>query len=315
MRAAVIEELGQPPAAGEYEEPAPGDGDVIVQILAAPLNPIDIAVSSGRLPAGHPPLPYVPGCEGVGTTEAGELVWAVRGGLGIQRNGSLAERVRIDASALVPVPTGTDPALAGALGIAGMAGWLPVAWRAPVREGETVLVLGATGTVGRVAVQAARLLGAGRIVAVGRNREALERMAGAAVDATVTLDGGDLAERLREACGGNGPDLIVDPLWGEPLVAAVEIAAPGARIVQLGQSAGAEATLTSAAIRFKGIELLGHSNFNVPQDVLEREYARLVSHATAGQIQVDVEQVPLEDVAEAWRRQAEGPGRKLVIVP
>jgi NADPH2:quinone reductase len=313
VRAAVIRELGGAPEVADVPDPAEG---ILVEVLAAPLNPIDLAVASGRVPAGHPPLPYVPGCEAVGRRrDSGELVWVFGAGLGLQRDGGVGELVTGPEASMYPVPADADPAVAAALGIAGVAGWVPFVWRAPVRAGETVLVLGATGTVGFVAVQAARLHGAGRVVAAGRSREGLERAARAGADATVSLDGDDLAEQLRAASGGDGPTLIFDPLWGEPAAAAAEAAAPGARIVQLGQSAGATAPITSAAIRFKGLEILGYSDFTVPREVMEVEYARLVQHATAGDIEVDVERVPLEDVAEAWSRQASGPRRKLVLVP
>ncbi|MDQ3890547.1 MAG: zinc-binding alcohol dehydrogenase family protein, partial [Actinomycetota bacterium] len=112
-----------------------------------------------------------------------------------------------------------------------------------------------------------------------------------------------------------GPTLIVDPLWGEPLAAAVAAAARGARAVNIGQSAGATTTLTSADVRGKQLDILGYSNFAVPQDVLEREYRALLERAQAGEIRVDVERVGLADVADAWRRQSEGAGRKLVVVP
>jgi NADPH:quinone reductase-like Zn-dependent oxidoreductase len=125
---------------------------------------------------------------------------------------------------------------------------------------------------------------------------------------------GDVVQAFRDACGG-GPTLVFDPLWGEPAAAAAEAAVMGARFVQLGQSAGATAPLTSAAVRFKHLEIYGYSNFNLPKDVLDREYAQLVEHALRGDIQVDVEQLPLDAAANAWRRQAESPHRKLVLVP
>jgi len=309
VRAAVVSELGRPPEPGEADDPAAG-GDAIVEILAAPLNPIDLAVAAGRNPAGHPPLPFVPGCEGVGTLD-GRLVWVYRGGVGIARDGCMAERVAAPEAAVTPVPEGADPVVAGAMGIAGMAGWASLSTRVPVREDDVVLVLGATGTVGSVAVQAARLLGARRVVAAGRDADALARLG---ADATVALDGGDLVEAFRDACDG-GPTLVFDPLWGGPGAAAVEAAAQGARIVQLGQSAGATSELTSAAIRFKGLEIYGFSNFNLPKDLLDREYARLVEHAMNGDIRVEVERVPLDDVAAAWERQARSPHAKLILVP
>jgi NADPH:quinone reductase len=309
MRAAVVRELGRPPKPGDFADPAPDDGDVLVEIQAAPLNPIDLAVAAGRNPAGHPPLPFVPGCEGIGTVD-GRLVWVYRGGIGIARNGCMAEHVTAPEEAITPVPEGADPALAAAMGIAGMAGWVPLSTRVPVREDDVVLVLGATGTVGGVAVQAARLLGARKVVAAGRDRAALERLD---ADAKVVLEG-DLVEAFRAACDG-GPTLVFDPLWGEPAAAAAEAAKPGARIAQLGQSAGATAPITSAAIRFKGLEIYGFSNFTLPKDVLDREYARLVEHALNGDIRVEIDRLALDRVAEAWEQQAESPHRKLVLVP
>lgn len=314
MRAAILTRIGKPPQPGQLPDPSEGDGEVVVEVLAAPLNPIDVAVGTGRFYGGHPELPYVPGCEAVGRRrDDGTLVWVFGAGLGLSRDGGMAELVAAPEEVLCAVPEGADAALAAALGIAGLAGWIPVARRAPVRAGETVLVLGATGTAGLVALQAARLLGAGRIVAAGRDAAGLERAARLGADATVRIDG-DFAEALAEACGEGGPTLVVDPLWGEPLATAVAVAAPGARIVNLGQSAGAEATLTSAAVRGKQLELLGHSNFAVPREALQREYRRLVEHAIAGDIQLEIDRVSLADVAGAWRRQADGAGRKLVVV-
>jgi NADPH2:quinone reductase len=205
---------------------------------------------------------------------------------------------------------------AAAFGIAGLAGWMPVARRAPVRAGETVLVLGATGAAGMVALQAAGLLGAGRVVAAGRDAEALARASELGADATVRLDNaGDLADRLRDACGGDGPTLIVDPLWGGAVLPALEAAAPGARVVHIGQSAGAEAPLPSRLVRGKQLEILGYSTFAMPHEVLEEEYQRLVGHASSGAIRLPIERIGLDRIAEAWRRQAGGPHAKIVVVP
>jgi NADPH:quinone reductase len=315
VRAALITEIGLPPEVGARPEPSAAEGEVVLEVVAAPLNPLDVAVAAGRFYGGHPALPYVPGCEAIGRAD-GRLVWAFGGGLGLKRDGCMAERVAVPEELLVDVPAGADPALAGALGIAGLAGWIPVASRAPVREGETVLVLGATGTAGRIALQAARLLGAGRVVAAGRDAAALARAEELGADASVRIDqADDLAAALREASGGDGPNLVVDALWGEPAAAAVEAAAPGARIVHLGQSAGPTATFASAAVRGKQLSILGHSDFAIPRDELARQYRALVERAVAGEIELDVEEVPLEDVADAWRRQAEGPGLKLVVAP
>jgi NADPH:quinone reductase len=313
VRAVVVTELGGLPSVAEVDAPT---GDDVVEIVAAPLNPIDLAVSRGVLATGHPPLPYIPGCEGVGRTADGRLVWVFGGALGRTASGAMAERAVIGDAHAIEIPDGADPALAGALGIAGLAGWLPFAWRAPLEGGESVLVLGASGSVGIVAVQAAKLLGAGRVVAAARSAAGLERAAALGADATIRLDEhDDLAAAFKEAFGGDGPSYVFDPLWGPPAEAAVQAAVPFARIVNLGQSAGATAALASAPVRFKCLSVIGHTNFAVPHDELVEHYARLVGHATAGEIVLEVERVPLDQVADAWQRQAEGAGAKLVIVP
>jgi NADPH2:quinone reductase len=323
MRAAVIETLGEPPVVRDVPAPEAADGHVLVDVLASALNPIDIAVGSGRFFAGHPPLPYVPGAEAVGRVAAGEgfpagaLVYLSGAGFGTARDGGLAERAAAPPAAVVALPADADPGLAAALGIAGLAGWLPLAWRAPVRAEDRVLVLGATGVAGRIAVQAARLLGAARVVAAGRRAGALAGALELGADATVELAGTpeELAERFRAACGGDGPTYVFDPLWGEPARAAVLAAAPGARIVNLGQSAGAEATLPSGAVRGKQLELFGHLTFAVPAAVRAEAHAELLAHVAAGRIGVAIERVALDDVPAAWTRQAGGTDAKLVVEP
>jgi NADPH2:quinone reductase len=312
MRAALIDELGGVAEPGLVTDLV---GETI-EVLAAPINPIDLAVSRGVLASGHPELPYVPGCEAVGRTTDGRTVWIFGGSLGRTSAGAIAERASVGDAHAIDVPEGADPAVAAGLGIAGLAGWLPFAWRAPLTGGERVLVLGATGSVGLVAVQAAKLLGAGRVVAAGRSAEGLAKAAELGADATIRLDEAtDLVAAFRNAFGGDGPSYVFDPLWGPPAAAAVDAAAPRATIVNLGQSAGATAELASAAVRFKSLSLLGHTNFAVPGDELATHYRRLVEHAVAGDIRLEVERVSLDDVADAWRRQASGARAKLVVVP
>jgi NADPH:quinone reductase len=277
---------------------APDLGDEALEVLAAPLNPVDRSVAAGQFYGGHPPLPYVPGCECVGREAGGRIVWTFGGGLGLARNGAMAERVEPGAI-VAELPEGADPALASALGIAGLAGWMPLAWRAPVQAGDRVLVLGATGTAGQVAVQAAKLLGATHVVAAGRDPAGLERALTLGADEAVGLDG-DFGE----------PTYVFDPLCGEPLERAVAAAAPGARIVQLGQSAGPTATLPSAAIRGKQLELFGYSNFVVSGEVLAEHYGRLVGHAVAGEIQLALDRIGLDEIGEVWG----APGKHVVTL-
>lgn len=305
MRAARVTEVGKLP------EPAEIENGGALEIAAVALNPLDLAVAAGRFYGGHPPLPYVPGCEAVGRRD-GRRVYVFGDGRGTVKDGFLQERADHPSELESPVPDGLDDAVAAACGIAGLAGWIPVATRAPVRRDDRVLVLGATGTAGSVAVQGARVLGAERIVAAGRDPARLERARKLGADATVSLEGEDLAGRLREACGGDGPTLVVDPLWAGPVAAAVDAAAPGARIVHLGQSAGPEATLPSSLVRGKQLSILGHSNFALSPEERAQAYRELTGHVAAGRITVDVETFPLEKVADAWA--AQGQGAKAVVL-
>ena len=311
MRAALVRELGELPELTEVEEPADRP---FVAVTAAALNPLDVAVAAGRFYGGSPPVPYVPGCEGVGRhSDTGERLYVVRGGLGVRRDGTLAERVALGDSDVIPSAEDLEDGVALACGIAGVAGWLPLSRRAPVRDGDRVLVLGATGTAGLVAVQAARLLGAERVVAAGRNPDRLVRAREAGADETVELESAELADAFRDACGGEGPTLIFDAVWNGPVAAAAEAAAPRARIVHVGQSAGPDATLRSNDVRGKQLDVLGYSNFAYPADELREGYLELLGHVAAGRIRVEVETVALDSLADAWRRQADGPGAKIVV--
>jgi NADPH2:quinone reductase len=306
VRTARIAELGKTPEPVEEEG---GAGEIAV--LAVALNPLDLAVAAGRFYGGHPPLPYVPGCEAVGRLD-GERVYLFGEGRGTTHDGFLAERVDFPAELAVRIPEGVDDAAAAAAGVAGIAGWLPLAEVARVRPDDRVLVLGATGTVGSIAVQVARALGAERVVAAGRDPRRLERAKELGADVTVELDSDDLAGKLRESAGGDGPTLVVDALWGEPLRAAVEAAAPGARIVHVGQSAGPDATLPSAAVRGKRLSILGHSNFGLSADERRQAYLDVLAQIAAARIRIDVEAFSLDDVSEAWN--AQGSGSKAVIL-
>lgn len=322
MQGLSVEVIGQPARLSELPPPERAAGDTLLRVRAAALNPADIAIAAGRMFAGHPPPPYVPGLEVVGEVvesdshPAGTLVFGCLDGLGVARDGACAELAVAYDRKLIALPPGTDSLVAASAGTAPLAAWIALTWRAPVRPGDTVVVLGATGSVGLVAVQAARLLGAGRVVAVGRDADRLGVARSRGADAVIGLDDGrGLAEAIRTEAGGDGPTLIFDLLWGEPVVAALEAAARGARILNLGQSASPEAVIASSLVRGKDLDLLGYTNFSVPFEELKSGYLTLLGHLEAGRIVVDVERYPLSAAADAWERQAAGPGAKLVICP
>jgi NADPH:quinone reductase len=285
MRAARITELGKPPQVVEIDDVGG------IRIEAVALNPLDVAVGSGVFYGGHPPLPYVPGCEAAGRLEDGTVAYLFGEARGAARDGFLAERVAVPAELPLAVPAGTDPAVAAAVGIAGVAAWVPVAWKAKIGPGDRVLVLGGTGAVGRIAAQASGLLGAETVLAVGRNE----------------------LGRIPEVFADDGFTVCIDPVWGEPLAEALQYAQRHARVVHLGQSAGPVSPLRSADVRGKELTIMGHSNFALTDDERNRAYLELLDHVTAGRIDVPIERYPLDRAAEAWERQRSGPGGKVVI--
>jgi NADPH:quinone reductase-like Zn-dependent oxidoreductase len=310
MRAAVLHEYGVP-RVDQFQDPVAGADQVVLDVLAAGVNPVDISIAAGRFYAGKPPLPSVAGREGVGT-QGGERVYF---DTPIFPFGSMAERTLLDPGSTYPVPDALEDGVAIALGVSGLAAWLALSWRAQLQPGEHVLVLGASGVLGQIAVQGAKLLGAARVVAAARSPEGLERCIELGADSGVLLDDGEaLAAAMSDAAEGR-IDVVVDPLFGKPFAAAVDAASFGARLVHLGTAAGTEATLSSASIRGKMLEIMGHSNFASPPEVRREAYAQLTAAAAGGQLTVETEPLPLEQLAEAWRRVQAGSHRKIVLVP
>ena len=310
MRAAVLHKHGATPRAGEFDDPREQSGCVLVDVAAAGLHHLDLHKASGSYYTGPPPLPSVVGTDGVGRLQDGTRVYFDES---VPPYGSMAERTLVPRDVLLEVADGVDDAVAAALGNTGLGGWLALEWRSGLQPGETVLVLGASGAVGSIAVQAARLLGAGRVVAADRPSPRLHELG---ADAVVEVDGGeDLADRIREAAQGE-VHVTIDMLWGAPAIAAMNAAARFARHVEVGSMAGQEIALPAPLIRSASIDVRGFSVAHPPLDLKRDAYLRLTKHAADGDITVDVNPCPLDDVADAWERQRRAAGGpKTVLVP
>lgn len=307
MKAAVLHAAGADPRVGEFEEPKAQNDNVIVDVSLAGLNPVDLTLASGQM--GPPAVPSVVGREGVGRLEDGRRVYF---NSPISPFGSWAERALTDPALTFPVRDDLDDDLAVAMGIPALAAWLPLEHHARLQRGESVLVLGATGVVGQVAVQAAKILGAGRVVAAARNKDALQAVEALGADALVQLGQDDDAGALK-AEAGEGFDVVIDPVYGAPFEAAVGATATGARLVTIGQSAGPTAEIPFRALQ--GKVHFAHGNQSLPTEVVRDAYLKLTEHAAAGRIRIEVERYPLERATEAWRAESESPHHKLVVVP
>ena len=323
MRAAVLETPGEAPACRTHPDPEPGPARTVVAVTAAPIVPLDLLCASGTSYFGRPATPYVPGVQGVGVVQQsgahppGTRVWfATQAGMA-PGDGSLAERCAVPDADVVLLPAGVDDAAMAALGLSGVAGWMVLSERGRLRRGERVLVLGAGGAVGQAAVGAAKLLGAGRVVAAARSAEALERARAAGADDVVALtaDVDELTSRFAEAAGGP-IDVVVDPVFGTAATAASRVLAEGGRLVNLGGASGDVAEFSSAVLRSRSADVLGYTNNALTPEQRNAAVAVVAAHAAEGRLAVAHETVPLAAVEDAWRRQTTGgAGVRLVLTP
>ena len=315
MRAAVVNAHGEPPAYAEHPDASPGDDQVLVRMTAAPVVPLDLLCASGTSYFGAPALPYVPGVQGVGVSEDGARVWVSSQAGMTPVDGTLAELCVVSSADVVRLDSDLPDATVAAIGLSGVAAWGAVA-RAGLHDGERVLVLGAGGAVGQAAIGVARSRGAARVVGVCRPGASAERAAAAGSDEVVTLpddnDAAALAASMQAALGGPA-DVVVDPVFGWVAEAACRALAPRGRLVNLGGSAGDGATLSSAALRGKTLDVLGYTNNALTPDQRAEALTGVVALAAAGRLTVAHDVRPLAEVADAWRAVASGAAVRQVL--
>jgi NADPH2:quinone reductase len=313
MKAAVISEIGGAPAVGEFTEPTPSREVQVGRLLAASLNPVDLVIAADKMPQRPVEPPFVAGFEGVVALDSGAAVYIAGPP---QPFGTLAELVPVPSDRSIPVPDGLDPVLASSLGVAGLAAWLSLDYRGGLKPGESVLILGA-GAVGLIAAQAAKALGAERVVVADVREEALQSAADHGADATINLTGLD-ADAIWLAfifAAPEGFDLIVDLVWGDVVNQAIEAAKMYARLVQTGNAANQTAKLPAAVFRNKHMSIIGQSVFVAPIDVRRTAYAKLADAAMRGLITLDTTSTRLDQVGDAWSRLASGSPEKQIVIP
>ncbi len=306
MKAAVVRGPGQPPVYAEFAEPVASPGEARISVTAAALSPTARSRASGAHYSSSDEYPFVAGVDGVGRAEDGSRVYFVRPRPPF---GSLAERTVAPRSACVPLPDALDDVTAAAIAIPGMSSWAALSDRARLERGETVLVNGATGAAGRLAVQIARHLGAGKIIATGRDEAALREVSALGAEVTISLrqDAAALDERLREQFAAR-VDVVLDYLWGPVaerlLVAAARFAREAARVrfVELGSMAGAEITLPSAVLRASAIELMGSGTGSVPPDRLISAIDGVLRAAVPQGFHIATRTVALAAIDREWAR-------------
>lgn len=312
MKAAVVHDTEQAPRYDEFADPVVGAGRVEAEVLASAVHVIVRTIAAGQHYSSATKPPFVPGLDGVVRLPDGRRVYAV----GAQPpHGFLAERVAVPQGVGVEVPDGLSSATAAALVNPAASSWIPLSRLGA--EGKTVLVVGATGTSGLLAVQAAKAQGAARVVALGRNADGLARAAELGADATVTL-ADDLAAPLAEAAAPDGAyDIVLDYLWGSPARAVLDALVANkvdphrpVRFVNIGNLAGAELPVPAAVLRSSAVELSGHGIGSFPTELVPAATTAMFAAALEGTLTVDFEEHPLSDVESAWDLP-----ERLVLVP
>jgi NADPH2:quinone reductase len=320
MKAAVLHELGKAPRFEDFAEPTPGNEEALVRVRAASLKSVDKQLASGSHYASPRELPVICGTDGVGILEDGTRVF-----FGGPRRpyGAMAERTVAPRAFCFSVPAALDDATAAAVPNPGVSAWLSLTHRAKLAPGETVLILGATGVTGKLAVQIAKLLGAKRIIGAGRNEQVLKGLRELGADVTIQLNQAEdsLKAAFAREAAETGFDVIIDYVWGRPteiLLAAITksefaISTKEMRLVQVGENAGPTISLPAAVLRSTPLTILGTAG--IPsREVLVDAMQQVMARAARGELRIETERVPLADVERVWPC-PEQAGRRIVLIP
>ncbi|HXW88953.1 MAG TPA: zinc-binding alcohol dehydrogenase family protein [Terriglobales bacterium] len=319
MKAAILHSFGKPPRCEEFSNPVAEENELIVQVRAAALKPVDQQMANGSHYASPPALPFVCGIDGVGHLEDGARVYFAGSRFPY---GAMAQHTVVSRNRCFPLRHDLDDVTAAALINPGVSAWLSLTSCAKLVRGESVLVLGATGVTGKLAVRIAKLLGAGRVVAAGRNQQVLSELHESVADGTVSItnDDHDLRQSFVREAGSSGFHVILDYIWGHPtevllnsMIQKEFVAVKSeTRLVQAGESAGPTVALPAAVLRSCPLTIRGTAGIP-PHDVLTDAFQQVTSRAARGELRIDVERVPLTNVENAWQRQEHG--RRLVLIP
>jgi NADPH:quinone reductase-like Zn-dependent oxidoreductase len=321
MKAAIMPGPGTIPGYGDFEEPQAGQDREVVELVAAGIHPVVRSLAEGRHYGSTGAWPLIPGVDAVARTADGTLVYT---GYVQAPYGTLAERMAVPAGLRLPLPAGADPAqIAGGLN-PGLASWLPLQSRlADVPSLGTVVVLGATGMAGMLAVQNARLLGAGHVVGAGRSPAGLDRAAAAGA-ATAALAGDREADAaaLTAALGGTAPSLVLDFVWGAPAEAmfaalgrhGLDEDSASTAYVQIGSLAGPEAAVPSSLLRSRRIQISGSGAGSASIAAIRAQLPVYMQLIADGRVQVPTRTFPLSRVSDGWTA-ARDSGSRVVIVP
>ena len=304
MKAALVRNPGDTPAYADFRDPVPSGGAVVVSVTASALSHVTRSRAAGTHYSAAGDFPFVPGIDGVGRLPDGRRVYFL---MPEAPFGGMAERVLVDPAHCIVLPDALDDVTAAALAVPGMSSWVALAERASFVAGETVLVNGATGASGRLAVQVAKHLGAGKIIATGRNPKALAELSSLGADIVVPLiEDADALEAAFLPLFRDRVDVVLDYLWGTSaerlLIAAAKAGEETVpiRFVQIGSVSARNISLPSAVLRATALQLLGSGTGSVPPARIIHAIGQLLQAAVPAGLRIATRAVPLAQIAEAW---------------
>jgi len=315
MKAAIVSESGRLPVYGDFPESAAELDQVLISVTAASLSPTAKSRASGKHYDSADKFPFVAGVDGVGRLADGTRVYFA---LPEAPFGSMGQQTVVKATHCIRLPDEVDDVTAAAIAIPGVSSWAALQERARLIAGETVLINGATGTAGRLAVQIAKHLGARKVIATGRNTEALRLLTEFGADVTISIDqpAEEIEAAFQEQFGGDGVDVVLDYLWGpsaEQLIAAAAKAGKDGvaiRYVEVGSASGPNISLPSAALRACGLQLMGSGTGSIPVECLLRAISELLVALVPANLKIATETIPLTDVEAGWTKDS---GKRRVV--
>ena len=322
MKAAILYQLGQAPKYGEINEPIPQNNDqLLITVKAAAVKNID----KGRASGSHYSMqalenPEVVGMDGVGMLEDGTRVY----GFGV--DGVIAEKALVNKHMMAKLPDGIDDVTAAALPNAVMGAAAALRFRANIQPGQVVIINGATGVTGMVAVQIAKHYGAAKVIATGRNQEQLEKLLRLGADEVISLKQSDeqISNRLKQIHVETPISAVIDYTWGHPAELILAVLKGNGnptskmRFVTVGGMAGGSITLPSAILRSSDIEILGSGLGSLSAEDMRKLFDEVIPEmfqlAAGGKLKIDTITIALKDVEHAWSMDIPGGTRMVIVV-
>jgi len=320
MKAAILYKAGELPKYGDFPIPLTGKDEIIVNIKATSVKNIDRMRVNGTHYDSHQNYPTVVGVDGAGILDDGTRVFTG------SPNGTMAEKVAVNKHWVMPIPDNVDFITAAAIPNPAISAWLSLEWKGQLKKGGKVLLIGATGITGKLAVQIAKHLGAAKVVAMGRNPIGIRALKKLGADVVISLDQADtpIKEALRSEIKDQPFDVIIDYLWGEPAELVLNVVsghdingiAHLTRYVQIGEMAGSSIVLPAAALRSILLEISGLGGGSIPGEILKRVQFEILPKifelTAAGLLTIEVETARIENVETAWQKDVTG--KRLVIL-